>query len=243
MQTSRSFGSPARAMTAAAVVLALTGSAALSVASAQEARRPAAAGRDAAGPAAGVWRMDGYGTVLKIAHGGKRVQEYQTTRVSCLRGASAERVRGHGTVAARYETADGQGFTLRRAGGDATRASMHVDGSPGDRHLRRVAGLPGRCDRGVHGSDPVAAFDVFWQTFHENYPFFAAKGVDWHAVRDRYRPRTPRPHATTRRIRSGSPNPSRCTCVRHAEGPGSPAPWRYSRAGRRSAPERPSRRR
>lgn len=189
MQTSRSFGSPARAMTAAAVVLALTGSAALSVASAQEARQPAAAGRDAAGPAAGVWRMDGYGTVLKIARGGKRVQEYQTTRVSCLRGASAERVRGHGAVAARYETADGEGYTLRRAGGDGTRASMHVDGSPGERQLRRVAGLPGRCDRGVHGNGPVAAFDVFWQTFDENYPFFAAKGIDWHAVRDRYRPR------------------------------------------------------
>lgn len=30
---------------------------------------------------------------------------------------------------------------------------------------------------------------MFWQTFAENYPFFAAKGVDWNAVRETHRPR------------------------------------------------------
>ncbi|QPP08888.1 S41 family peptidase [Streptomyces bathyalis] len=188
MEAGSSFGTAAKAMTAAAVVLALTGSAALSVASAQEARHSAGADRHAKGPAAGVWRMDGYGTVLTVGRGGKRVQEYQTTGVSCLKGASAERVRGGGG-AARYETGDGESFTLRGVGGGGHRASMHVDGSPGDRHLRRVGELPGRCGIDVPGNDPVATFDVFWQTFEENYPFFAAKGIDWHAVRDRFRPR------------------------------------------------------
>ncbi|MGY2063679.1 S41 family peptidase, partial [Nocardia gipuzkoensis] len=30
---------------------------------------------------------------------------------------------------------------------------------------------------------------VFWQTFHEHYPFFDAKGMDWNAIRDRWRDR------------------------------------------------------
>ena len=35
---------------------------------------------------------------------------------------------------------------------------------------------------------PLATFDQFWTTFAENYPFFAAKGIDWTAVRAKYRP-------------------------------------------------------
>lgn len=64
---------------------------------------------------------------------------------------------------------------------------MHLDGSPNDRSLRRIPALPASCVREMPGG-PVAAFDVFWQTFEENYPFFAAKGIDWGAVRDRHRP-------------------------------------------------------
>lgn len=177
-----SFSSAAKAVGIAALVLAVTGSAALSVASAEEARQSEAA-RHTAGPTAGVWRMDGYGTVLKVDRG--RVQQYQTTKVSCLKGTSAKRTSGHGDRA-RYVAEDGEAFTLRPEG-SRTRASMHIEGSVGDRGLRRIQALPGACAREVP-EDPVKTFDVFWQTFDENYPFFAAKGVDWDAVRDRYRP-------------------------------------------------------
>jgi hypothetical protein len=34
---------------------------------------------------------------------------------------------------------------------------------------------------------PLGTFDVFWTTYAENYPFFALKGIDWNAVRDRDR--------------------------------------------------------
>nr|WP_314175614.1 S41 family peptidase [Streptomyces sp. DSM 40971] len=128
--------------------------------------------------------MDGYGTVLTVKHGS--VRQYETTDTSCLKGTSAKRTGGHGT-ADRYTTEDGESFTLRRTAG-RDRAAMHVEGSPGDRRLRRVDALPGACGRPA-SKDPVKTFDVFWQTFEENYPFFEAKGVDWHAVRDRYRPR------------------------------------------------------
>lgn len=177
------FSNAAKAVATTVVVLAVTGSAALSVASAQEDGSQYAA-RHTAGPPAGLWRMDGYGTVLSVER--DRVQEYQTTGISCLKGTSAGRTGGHGATA-RYATDDGTTFTLRPAG-DGSRASMRWEHSPGLRKLERIEALPGTCTREVP-RDPVATFDVFWQTFDENYPFFAAKDVDWEAVRDRYRPR------------------------------------------------------
>ncbi|MFJ7419667.1 S41 family peptidase [Streptomyces uncialis] len=131
----------------------------------------------------GIWRMDGYGTVLSIRDG--TFQEYQTTTVSCLKGDSAQRT-GPGT----YTTPDGTVLTVRALG---DRGSMRADSSVGDRNLRRMAELPDACTRPAP-KGPLAAFDVFWQSFEENYPFFSAKGTDWHALRDRYRPEV---HAQT----------------------------------------------
>ncbi|MFG2128268.1 S41 family peptidase [Streptomyces sp. NPDC048751] len=134
----------------------------------------------------GLWRMDGYGTVLDLRGG--TYQEYQTTAVSCLKGDSARRT-GPGTY-----TTDGVVLTVRPGPGPE-RASLAADASVGHRGLRRIAALPAACTRPTP-EDPRTTFDVFWQSFEENYPFFAAKGVDWHAVRDRYRPQV---HADTSR--------------------------------------------
>ncbi|MFH9726356.1 S41 family peptidase [Streptomyces sp. NPDC017254] len=163
-----------RIVTATAVALALVGGAA----SAAAAHQPTTDG---------TWRMDGYGTVLSIRNG--TFQEYQTTAVSCLKGDSARRT-GPGT----YTTPDGTVRTVRPQGG-LDSASLRVDGSVGDRSLRRIPELPDACKRPAP-KGPLAAFDVFWQSYEENYPFFAAKGVDWHAVRDHYRPEV---HAKTTR--------------------------------------------
>ncbi|MDQ0688642.1 hypothetical protein QFZ56_007605 [Streptomyces achromogenes] len=135
----------------------------------------------------GIWRMDGYGTLLLIRNG--IFQEYQTTAVSCLKGDSAQRT-GPGT----YTMPDGTVLTVRTPAG-RDRGSLRVDGSVGDRNLRRIPELPDACTRPAP-LGPLAAFDVFWHSFEENYPFFSAKGIDWHAVRDRYRPRV---HAGTTR--------------------------------------------
>lgn len=163
---------------AAAALLAVTASVALPLApaGARPSRPPQ--------PPAGVWQADGYGEVFSLD--GSRLQEYQVTGVSCIKGVSAGRAGGQ-AGAARYANAHGDVFTVRSTG-RPDRAAMHIDGSPGDRGLRRIAALPADCLKEKPGG-PVAAFDVFWQTFEENYPFFAAKGIDWQAVRDRYRPR------------------------------------------------------
>lgn len=155
-----------RIVTATAVALALVGAAA-----------PAATAHQPATD--GIWRTDGYGTVLSIRNG--TLQEYQTTAVSCIAGDTAQR-----TAPGAYTTPRGTVLTVRTRG-DRDRASVRLDGDVGERNLRRMTELPDACTRSAPGG-PLASFDVFWQSFEENYPFFAVKGIDWHAVRDRYRP-------------------------------------------------------
>ncbi|MEV6394885.1 S41 family peptidase [Streptomyces sp. NPDC051907] len=165
-----------RKATAAAAMLAVTAGVALPLAS--------PAGAQTVRPPAGVWQVDGYGEVFTIDAG--RLQEYEVTGLSCVKGIGAKRAGGQGGTA-RY--ADGKGFVFTVRSTDRPgRAALHIDGSPGDRALRRIDALPADCLKSAP-TGPVAAFDVFWQTFEENYPFFAAKGVDWHAVRERFRPR------------------------------------------------------
>ena len=156
-----------RIVTATAVILTLA-----AVAAPAAVADPGRAGTD------GLWRMDGYGTVLALGRG--VYQEYQTTAVSCLKGDSARQT-GPGTY-----TADGTVLTVR-LGRDHDHAQLAADSSVGHRQLRRIAALPDTCTR-PSARDPRTAFDVFWRSFEENYPFFAAKGIDWHAVHDRYRP-------------------------------------------------------
>ncbi|NUV69611.1 S41 family peptidase [Streptomyces sp. CAI-121] len=161
-----------RVITATAVALALaalTGGSASATGTAT-AHRPSVDG---------FWRMDGYGTVLSIRNG--TLQEFQTTAVSCIEGDSARRTGPGG-----YTTPDGTVITVRPEG-HRDHASMRTEGSVGDRKLRRIGELPEACTRPAPDG-PIAAFDVFWQSFEENYPFFSAKGIDWHAVREQYRP-------------------------------------------------------
>ncbi|PVE12512.1 hypothetical protein Y717_32585 [Streptomyces scopuliridis RB72] len=99
-------------------------------------------------PPTGIWRTDGYGTVLAADDGVLR--EYQTTAVGCLEGDPAHRTGGdNGSV--RYANDDGDVFTLRSTG-SRDRASMHVDGSAGDRTLLRIAALPDSCNRALRWS-------------------------------------------------------------------------------------------
>ncbi|MEV7388541.1 S41 family peptidase [Streptomyces sp. NPDC091215] len=134
----------------------------------------------------GVWRTDGYGTVLAVD--GRGLQEYQTTAVSCLKGDFSGAAAKQGT----YDSDDGDVLTLRPAP-DGRRAQLSDDSSVGYRRLQRIGSLPAACTHPpstgrLPSSDPRASFDVFWQSFEENYPFFAAKGIDWRAVRNHYRP-------------------------------------------------------
>ncbi|MFF0266728.1 S41 family peptidase [Kribbella sp. NPDC004536] len=158
---------PARSSLIAIGVAAGLVAAPLSVSSAAT----AASARD------GIWQLDGYGTIVAVDNNKARL--YDTTSISCTPEAAEYSWAGDSF------TADGEQsftFTTRR-----DRAAMRLEGDVGTKHLRRLAKLPAQCSKpGATG--PLADFDQFWTTFAENYPFFAAKGIDWDAVRAKYRP-------------------------------------------------------
>ncbi|MFJ4191125.1 S41 family peptidase [Kitasatospora sp. NPDC089509] len=143
----------------------------------------------------GVWRMDGYGTVVTVAGG--RLTTYDVTTHSCVPGwitATQDGAPGaDGTV--RYVTGH-NGVTLTPKGRD--RLVDREEGGVGTKDLYRLPALPALCTTPAP-NDPLAVFDRFWETFEENYPFFAAKGIDWHAVRDEQRRRIT-PTTTTEQL-------------------------------------------
>lgn len=132
---------------------------------------------NAANSADGVWQMDGYGTIVAIDNG--KAELFSTTSISCTPAAV------YTQSGNRFTAEEEQAFTVRAR---RDRMALHVEGNVGDKHLRRLAKLPKPCT--VPGATgPVAVFDQFWTTYAENYPFFAAKGIDWNKVRATYRPR------------------------------------------------------
>ncbi|MEV0190843.1 S41 family peptidase [Kitasatospora purpeofusca] len=129
----------------------------------------------------GVWRTDGYGIVVEIH--GTDFTTYDVTRVGCTPGFYSGTQVGapgrDGTV--RYGQAGKTyaSFSLAPRGRD--RAVYQEDGATSARDLARLpGGLPAQC-RQPAPQDALATFDRFWATFDENYPFFAAKGIDWRA--------------------------------------------------------------
>ncbi|MBD0695030.1 hypothetical protein BG452_18815 [Streptomyces sp. CBMA123] len=147
------------------------------------------------GPLEGVWRMDGYGTVVSIDGG--RLTTYDVTAHSCVPGWVTATQAGppgpDGTV--RYVMGN-NAVALTPKG--RNRAVDREEGGVGTKDLNRIPALPPLCTTPAP-NDPLAVFDRFWEDFEENYPFFAAKGIDWHAVRDEQRRRIT-PATTTEQL-------------------------------------------
>jgi hypothetical protein len=125
----------------------------------------------------GVWRSRGYGKILLID--GDEYTFFEETAISCLKlhAGSLEEL-GH-----RYENLEvstgQQSFSARRATG-VTRIGF-----------RRLKSLPATAadTQARDRDDPDFNFEVFWHTFAEHYALFALKGVDWHEMYRRFRPR------------------------------------------------------
>ncbi|MGW4241355.1 S41 family peptidase [Nocardia sp. NPDC004722] len=132
--------------------------------------------------------MDGYGTTLSIT--GDHMVVYETTKISCRNGGDLVETQSEANGDTRFApTSDRPGlaavlFSPRRS--DSAR--LQPEGAVGDRGLTRVAALPKDCTAAA-SNDRLANFDVFWQTYHDNYPFFVAKGYDWTHLRDDFRAR------------------------------------------------------
>ncbi|MFD5464034.1 S41 family peptidase [Kitasatospora sp. NPDC127059] len=136
-------------------------------------------------PLQGVWRMDGYGTVVSVVGG--RLTTYDVTAHSCVPGwITATQAGPAGPDGAVRYAMGNDAVSLTPTG--RNRAVEREEGGVGAKELNRIPALPPLCTTPAP-NDPLAVFDRFWEDFEENYPFFAAKGIDWHAVRDEQRRR------------------------------------------------------
>ncbi|MFD8318079.1 S41 family peptidase [Kitasatospora purpeofusca] len=129
----------------------------------------------------GVWQTDGYGILVEIH--GTAFTTYDVTRVSCTPGFySGTQIGAPGRDGTVRYAQTGKAYassSVTPRGRD--RAVYQEDGAASARDLTRLpGGLPAQC-RQPAPQDALASFDRFWATFEENYPFFAAKGIDWRA--------------------------------------------------------------
>jgi hypothetical protein len=138
-----------------------------------------------------VWRSLGYGWIITLTGSGAGAVErtYETTMIGCLPEAPLNPV---GTPAADGTLSFGPNglptMTVRPGpAGLSGPATLHLLGSAADVDLQPLPGLPSSCTTAVP-DDPVHNFDVFWQTFADNYNSFTRKNIDWAAVRAKYRP-------------------------------------------------------
>ncbi|MFE7560937.1 S41 family peptidase [Kitasatospora sp. NPDC057500] len=172
-------GATARAAGIAAVALAVTAGTVGAAGAATDG--DGAAERPGVNRLEGVWQTDGYGTIMEIH--GTSFTTYDVTRISCTPGfLGGVQVGSPGPGGAVRYGLPGKGYgelTVTPRGRD--RAVYEDDGATATKNLSRLpGGLPARCTQPAP-QDALAVFDRFWATFEENYPFFAAKGIDWHA--------------------------------------------------------------
>lgn len=109
----------------------------------------------------GIWKSEAYGELLVVEP--DRTAIYDVTRTTCV-------LRQEGPPdypAVEYPSPD----------------RMVVSGNYYRYTLHRTDALPPQC------RETASVFDVFWETLDEHYAGFAARGIDWNAVREEWRPR------------------------------------------------------
>ena len=124
----------------------------------------------------GVWRSQGYGTVLLIEEDWYTL--FEETSISCLKideGGIEELGHYYDDLAV---SPGGQAFSAHRVTGVARI------------RFRRLKGLPATVTESHRhrAKDPQYNFDVFWRTFHEQYALFELKGVAWDRAHHDYLP-------------------------------------------------------
>lgn len=127
----------------------------------------------------GLWLSDGYGLLLEVNSDG--LQAFELTSISCVPGWSAKRDLTRANVFVGNET-----FHLYD-GASRDEKRLHPDGVASDIVFKRASRRPAACDV-KPANTPQGNYAIFWQTFAEQYAFFALRHIDWQAVDRQFRP-------------------------------------------------------
>lgn len=132
----------------------------------------------------GLWLSDGYGDFFEFQ--GDSLRSYEVTTLSCMASDTATREKAPGPANEIVFAAKDDTFRIF-PGTSADTRWFHEDGSVSNVMLRRTGSRPEPCRQPLPDT-PVTNYQVFWETFSEQYPFFALRHMDWPAVDRTFRP-------------------------------------------------------
>ncbi|MFM2313913.1 MAG: hypothetical protein RLZZ04_3189 [Cyanobacteriota bacterium] len=137
----------------------------------------------------GLWKSDGYGWIVEAK--GDELSFIDVTKNSFIPSFSVNNVDqtpGDGEVDFAATTPDLAAFDLKiKSTNDDDVKTVDIEGDSTEITLQRIDEKPEVSEQPTP-NDPLTNFDVFWDTFAENYAAFPLKDVDWQAVREEYRP-------------------------------------------------------
>ena len=137
--------------------------------------------------AVGLWQTEGYGLVFDVRQ--DSVIGYEITKVSCIPSARAVTMPTPpaGALAAFGRPGTPVTYVLL-PGKTPNDARVHLAYAASDMIAHRIDRKPATCDAPTPNT-PLSNFDVFAETWAEQYGFFREKRVDWTAVVAVNRPR------------------------------------------------------
>jgi hypothetical protein len=135
-------------------------------------------------PPDGLWLTDGYGELVKFK--GNDLLVYEITKLSCILSEKASHKTDTGAANEIVFAGDDDTFQIGLGPSQDT-LWLHVDGATSKILLRRTNSQPEPCSQAL-ADTPLSNYEVFWQTFAEQYAFFALREVDWRAVDKKARP-------------------------------------------------------
>ena len=137
--------------------------------------------------AVGLWQTDGYGLVFDVRQ--DSVIGYEVTKVSCI--PSMRAVTSATTPAGALGAFSPPGTPVTYVilpGKTPSDARVHLAYAASDMIVHRIDRKPTVCDAPTPNT-PLSNFDVFAQTWAEQYGFFREKKLDWAAIVAANRPR------------------------------------------------------
>ena len=137
----------------------------------------------------GLWKSDGYGYILEVK--GDELSVFDVTKDSFIPSLAANNVDktpGDGEVDFAVTTPGLEAIELKiKSTTDDDVKILDAVGTATGITLQSIDEKPSVSEQPTP-NDPLTNFDVFWDTFAENYNAFPLKDdVDWQAVREEYR--------------------------------------------------------
>jgi len=104
------------------------------------------------------------------------------TDLSCILGFRARQVDQDGSRVVFQRVDDSSRLEFVGATGAADQGRLRYTNAVSDMILHRVDSFPAVCDR-TTADNAITNFDVFWETYREQYPFFSSppRGLASHA--------------------------------------------------------------